>query len=117
MPLLPPPRDVVVVFKATSDFAAIAVRDLLATYGVQAMVRSRRVPGYDVPTLAGDQAGIVSEILVRPEQEAEARALIAEYLAALPAGSPDEPPIEGEPPRRGEPTPPEEPTPSGDPTP
>jgi hypothetical protein len=83
MPLLPPPGDVAVVYRATSDFAAIAVRDALEANGLRPMVRSRRVPGYDVPTLTGDQAGIVAEILVRPDEEAAARAIIAEFLGGL----------------------------------
>ncbi|MDR7545265.1 MAG: DUF2007 domain-containing protein [Armatimonadota bacterium] len=83
MPLLPAPRDVAVVHRATSDFEAISIRDLLEASGLRVMVRSRRVPGYEVPTLAGDQAGIVAEILVAPEDEDRARALIADYLTAL----------------------------------
>lgn len=83
MPLLQPPGDVVVVYRATSDFATIAVRDVLEANGLRPMVRSRRVPGYDVPTLTGDQAGIVAEILVRPAEEAAARALISDFLGGL----------------------------------
>jgi hypothetical protein len=83
MPLLPPPGDVVVVYRATNDFAAIAVRDALAAQGVPAMVRSRRVPGYDVPTLTADQAGIVAEILVSPDRAADARIIVDDYLAGL----------------------------------
>ena len=87
MPLLPPPEDLVVVFEATSEFEAIAIRDALEAAGVRVMVRSRRVPGYEVPTMLGGQAGIVADILVRPDQESEARVIIAEYLASLAAGS------------------------------
>lgn len=72
-----------VVHSAASEFEAIAIRDLLEAVGVHAMIRSRVVPGYGVPTMAGDQAGIVAEIIVRPEQKDDARALIADYLAAL----------------------------------
>ena len=89
MPLLPPPNDVVAVHEAASEFEAIAIRDLLEAAGVQTMVRSRLVPGYQVPMMLGDQAGIVADILVRPEQEAEARALITDYLASLSAPNPD----------------------------
>lgn len=86
MPLLPLPDDVVAVHAAATEFEAIAIRDLLEAAGVRAMVRSRRVPGYEVRTMLGDQAGIVADILVRPEQEAEARVLIEEYLASLGTG-------------------------------
>lgn len=72
---------------AASEFEAIAIRDLLEAAGVHAMVRSRVVPGYGVPTMAGDQAGVVAEILVPPEQRDEACALIADYLAALGSGT------------------------------
>lgn len=83
MPLLPEPRDVVRVFDATNEFEAITIRDLLGAAGIRAMIRSRHVPGYDVPTMTGDQAGIWADILVRPEHEAEARQVIADYLASL----------------------------------
>lgn len=83
MPLLPEPRDVVRVYDATSEFEAMTIRDLLGAAGIRAMIRSRHVPGYDVPTMTRDQAGIWADILVRPEDEAEARQLIADYLASL----------------------------------
>jgi hypothetical protein len=86
MPMFRPPDDVVVVYRATSDFAAIAVRDTLEANGLRPMVRSRRVPGYHVPTLTGDQAGIVAEILVRPDEAAVARALISDFLGGLREG-------------------------------
>jgi hypothetical protein len=88
MPLLPAPKDVAVVHRATNDFEAISIRDLLEASGLRVMVRSRRVPGYEVPILTGDQAGIVAEILVASEDEARARALIADYLASLPQEPP-----------------------------
>lgn len=85
MPLLPEPGDVVAVHEATTEFEAMTIRDLLERAGIRTMVRSRHVPGYDVATMVGDQAGIWADILVLPEQEAEARRLIAEYLASLAA--------------------------------
>lgn len=87
MPVWPKPGDVVVVHGASSEFEAIAIRDLLEAAGVHAIIRSRVVPGYGVPAMAGDQAGIVAEIIVLPEQEEEARALVTDYLAALACGS------------------------------
>jgi hypothetical protein len=84
------PNDVAVVHQATTEFEAISVREMLEAAGLRAVVRSRLVPGYNVPTLAGGQGGIVADILVPPEQEAQARALVAEYLAALEEGG--EPP-------------------------
>ena len=92
MPLFQPPADVVVVYRATSDFAAIAVRDALEANGLRPMVRSRRVPGYQVPTLTKDQAGIVAEILVRPDEAAAARAVISDFLGGLQDAAPQENP-------------------------
>ncbi len=83
MPLLPAPDDVVAVHEATSEFEAIAIRDLLESTGIRTMVRSRALPAYEIPEMWGDKAGVVAEILVRPKDEAAARALIAEYLASL----------------------------------
>lgn len=83
MPLLPEPADVAKVFEAATEFEAMTIRDLLESAGVRAMIRSRQVPGYAVTTMVGDQAGIWADILVLPEQEAEARRVIAEYLASL----------------------------------
>jgi hypothetical protein len=81
--LIPEPRDVVVVHEAISEFETITIRDLLEDAGVRVMVRSRVIPGYLVPEMWGDKAGVVAEILVRPEDQGRARALIAEYLASL----------------------------------
>ncbi len=86
MPLLPAPDDVVAVHEATSEFEAIAIRDLLEGAGIHTMVRSRVMPGYEVREMWGDKAGVVADILVRPGDEAAARALIAEFLASLEAG-------------------------------
>jgi hypothetical protein len=73
---------------------------MLEAAGLRAVVRSRLVPGYNVPTLEGGQGGIVADILVPPEQEAQARALVAEYLAALEEGRepPDAVPPDAAPP-------------------
>lgn len=93
MPLLPEPRDVTKVYEATTEFEAMTIRDLLESAGVRAMIRSRQVPGYAVATMLGDQAGIWADILVLPEQESEARRVIADYLASLQsAGEENEPP-------------------------
>lgn len=83
MPLLPEPRDIVAVHQATTEFEAMTIRDLLERAGIRTMIRSRQVPGYAVATMVGDQAGIWADILVLPEQEADARRLIADYLASL----------------------------------
>jgi hypothetical protein len=96
----PEPGDVVAVHEATSQFEAIAIRDLLEAAGVLTMVRSRVVPGYEVRDMWGDKAGVVADILVRPEDETAARALIADYLKSLDvdslnAGGPDTGPPNG----------------------
>ena len=83
MPLLPEPDDVVAIHEATRQFEAIAIRDLLEGAGIRTMVRSRVMPGYEVREMWGDKAGVVAEILVRPEDEGTARAMIAEFLASL----------------------------------
>ena len=78
-----PPRDLVAVYGAASEFEASAVHDALTAAGLRAMVRSRRIPGYEVPTMRGDQAGIWADVLVRAEDEDEARRVVAEYLVSL----------------------------------
>jgi hypothetical protein len=66
-----------------SEFEAMTIRDLVEAAGLPVMLRSRLIPGYEVREMWGDKAGVVAEILVPPEHEAEARALIADYLASL----------------------------------
>ena len=89
MPLLPTPEDVVAVHEATSEFEAIALRDLLEAAGIRTMIRSRFLPASEIPEMWGDKAGVVADILVRPEDEARARALIAEFLASLETEAPE----------------------------
>lgn len=96
MPLLPEPEDVVAVHEATSEFEAIAIRDLLEAAGVLTMVRSRVVSGYEVREMWGDKAGVVADILVRPGDEAEARTLISDYLVSLKTDASDAEPLEGD---------------------
>lgn len=99
MPAWAGPGDVAVVHQATTEFEAISVREMLEAAGVHAFIRSRLVPGYNVPTMEGGQGGIVADILVPPDQEAQARSLVAEYLTGLeegggppdPAGSSESP--------------------------
>jgi hypothetical protein len=86
MPLLPEPRDVVSVHKASDQLEATMIRDLLEQAGIDAMVRSRLVPGYEIPV----PPGVWGEVLVRPEDEDAATRLIAEYLDAL-RDAPQEP--------------------------
>ncbi len=87
MPLLPPPRDVVVVHRASSEFEAHTIAGVLQDAGLRVMVRSRLVAGYDLPSIPG----VWGEVLVPPEEEAEARRLIAEYLSALEAEADESP--------------------------
>jgi hypothetical protein len=79
---LPRPADVVVVHEASSEFEAMTIRDLLASAGIDAMVRTRFVPGYP-GTVVTDKIGVWADILVLPDDERAARSLIAEYLASL----------------------------------
>ncbi len=81
------PDDAVSIHKATSEFEAMSIREMLDASGIPVMVRSRVDPGYGVATMAGGQAGIVADILVRPEHEAAARALLAGFLASLEQGT------------------------------
>ena len=87
MPLLPPPQDVVSVHKAATELEARIIHDLLEDAGIHAMVRSRLVPGYDIPV----PPGVWGEVLVRPDDKVEATRLIEEYLDAIRSGS-EEPP-------------------------
>jgi len=88
MQWLPKPTDVVVVHEALSEFEAMTIRDLLASAGIDAMIRTRFVPGYP-GIVVTDKSGVWGDILVLPEDEQAARGLIAEYLASLPAPSED----------------------------
>jgi hypothetical protein len=85
MPLLPHPRDIVVVHEATSEFEAIAIRDILEGAGIRAMIRSRLLPAYEIllPGMLEPGAGVYADILVLTQHEEEARRVIAEYLNAL----------------------------------
>ena len=87
MPFLPTPRDVVSVHRATTELEAQIIHDLLEDAGIHAMVRSRLVPGYDIPV----PPGVWGDVLVRPEDKAEATRLIEEYLDVIRSGS-EEPP-------------------------
>jgi len=79
---LPKPTDVVVIHEASSEFEAMTIRDLLGAAGIDAMVRTRFVPGYP-GIVVTDKIGVWADILVLPEDEQAARRLIAEYLASL----------------------------------
>jgi len=86
MQWLPKPTDVVAVHEAASEFEAMTIRDLLAAAGIDAMIRTRFVPGYP-GIVVTDKIGVWADILVLPEDERAARGLIAEYLASLPVSS------------------------------
>jgi hypothetical protein len=88
MQWLPKPTDVVVAHEAASEFEAMTIRDLLAAAGIDAMIRTRFVPGYP-GIVVTDKIGVWADILVLPEDERAARGLISEYLASLPV-SPEE---------------------------
>ncbi len=86
---LPKPTDVVTIYEATSEFEAMTIRDALEVAGIRAMIRTRFIPGYpSFPgTVVADKSGVWADILVRPEDEREARSVITEYLASLPGAS------------------------------
>jgi hypothetical protein len=74
---------VIAVHQASSEIEARAVCDALTSAGIAAMVRSRVVPGYEIAA----PPGAWGDVLVRPEDEAEAQRIISEYLASLDAAS------------------------------
>jgi len=80
-----PPRtqDVVAVHEATSEFEAIAIRDVLEAAGIPVLTRSRLMPGYEVPIIVGGEAGVYADIMVLPQHDEKARQVIAEYLEAV----------------------------------
>jgi hypothetical protein len=80
--LLPRPRDVISVHQASTEVEAQALREALSAAGIPVMVRSRVMPGYEIAM----PPGVWGDVLVRPEDEAEARRVIGEYLASLDAG-------------------------------
>lgn len=84
---LPQPTDVIRVHLAGTEFEARTIVRVLEAAGVPSMIRSRVVPGYQVPA----PAGTWGEILVRPGDADGARAIIAEFLASAPATPVDEP--------------------------
>lgn len=87
MSLFPPPQDLVVVHEATSEFEVIAVRDALEAAGIAVMVRSRLLPGYEVPIMVRGEAGVYADMMVLRRDEDRASRVIAEYLAALRAAT------------------------------
>jgi len=92
VPLLPRPRDIVAVREATSEFEAIAIRDLLTAEGMPVMIRSRVIQSaYEVLGILGPEAGVYADIMVLSQHEEEARRVIAEYLDALRAQPAEEP--------------------------
>lgn len=87
MPLLPPPRDLVSVHMAATEFEARVIHDLLQDAGIGAMMRSYLVPGYEIPV----PPGMWGDVLVRVEDREKAVRVIGDYLDALRA-APEEPP-------------------------
>lgn len=62
----------------------MTIRDQVEAAGIRTMIRTRFVPGYYPGILLTDKIGVWADILVRPEDEREARSVIADYLASLP---------------------------------
>lgn len=86
MPLLPPPSDLVPVHRASTEFEARTIYELLGAAGIPAMVRSRLVAGYQVAV----PPGLWGEVLVAPADAPAARVVIEDYLRALAPPSEEE---------------------------
>ncbi len=78
---LPEPGDVVRVHRAATEVEALAVEQALRAAGLRVLVRSRQVPGYG--DVIASSTGVWGDVLVAPEDEDQARRVIAGYLAAL----------------------------------
>jgi hypothetical protein len=83
--MLPPPRDLVSIRQASTQFEARTLCDLLEAAGIPVMVRSRLVPGYELPV----PPGVWGDVLVKPEDAPAARVVIEDYLRSL-ASPPEE---------------------------
>lgn len=67
------------VYTATTEVEAVMLRSLLEEAGIHVMLRSNVIPGYERP-LGGAWDG---ELHVPDERAAEAREMIAAYLAQV----------------------------------
>lgn len=94
------PQATVVVHRADSWTEAVVLRGLLESAGIESPPLTRTDP-YPFSHPPAEFPG--AEILVRESQVEDARHIIADYLAALPAESPENENEEDQPeePRRG----------------
>ena len=82
-PVAPGPPEV--IFRVPDAVSGALLQGMLEHHGVAALLRSAALPAYG--TVRRDwSTSAWGEILVNPEDAAEARALIVEYLQALERG-------------------------------
>jgi len=70
-----------IVRTAGSEVEAVMIQGLLESAGIRVALRPQQIPGYG--EVLESATGVWGDLLVADEQEAEARELIAEYLASL----------------------------------
>src|SRR5579883_1976477 len=74
------------VHTAGDEAEALMLQSLLQQVGIPVMLRSRQIPGY--AEVVERATGVWGDLLVPDEREAEARTLLAEYLASSRASRP-----------------------------
>ena len=74
-----------VIHRVPDAAAGALLEGLLRHHGIRAVLRSTALPGYGLVRRDGSTSAW-GEILVSPDDAAEARALIADYLLALERG-------------------------------
>lgn len=70
-----------VVHTAGSEVEAVMIQGILESAGIPVALRPQQIPGYG--EVLESATGVWGDLLVPDEEEAEARELIADYLAAL----------------------------------
>ncbi len=66
---------------AGTEVEAVMIQGILESAGILVVLRPQQIPGYG--EVLESATGVWGDLLVPDEQEAEARALIAEYLTSL----------------------------------
>ncbi len=73
--------ELVVIYTAPSEVAAVMIRGLLECQGIPVMVRSFQIPWYD--DIGTIMAGAWGEILVPEKYAQKGRRIIKEYLKSV----------------------------------